>query len=81
VTSWPREWVLRYRLDGEADYTVEKYATKSQARDRYYTVREFKMIVFLELRRPDGRLWFRDNWFGEDHHGESWDDDEPPADA
>jgi hypothetical protein len=56
-------WQIRYQLQIEAAPCSEFYETKQQARDRYFTVKEFSGIEFVELREPGGRLWFRDHFF------------------
>ena len=60
-------WVIRYRLAHEAADIVEEFASKQQARDRFFTVREFKDLAFVELRNPGGKVWFRDHWFDQEH--------------
>lgn len=57
------DWQIRYRLPGDGEPIIEKMATKQQARDRYFTVKEFSGLEFCELRGPGGKLWFRDHFF------------------
>jgi len=57
------QWEIRYQLAITGEATREFYETKQQARDRYFTVKEFRGLDFVELREPGGRLWFRDHYF------------------
>jgi len=56
-------WVVRYRLEGADETVAESYLTKQNARDRYFTVKQFAGLYFCELREPSGKLWFRDHFF------------------
>lgn len=61
------KWQIRYRLAAEEAPVMEFYTTKQMARDRFFTVRAFKNLAFVELRNPFGAVWFRDHWFDGDH--------------
>lgn len=56
-------WEIRYQLPDDAEPVTETVLTKQQARDRYFTVKEFKGVRFVELRGPGGKVWFRDHFF------------------
>lgn len=71
IRRWPRpadsspaqKWTIRYRLPGDGEPIAETYLTKQNARDRYFTVKQFAGLEFCELRGPDGSIWFRDHFF------------------
>lgn len=56
-------WEIRYQLPDMGEPIIEKLATKQQARDRYFTVKQYAGLEFCELRGPGGKLWFRDHFF------------------
>jgi len=59
------QWAVRYQLEIEAAPFTEFYDTKQMARDRYFTLRKAKGLETIALYGPDGKLWFRDRYFGE----------------
>jgi hypothetical protein len=72
-------WPVRYQIEGDAEPVREDYETKQQARDRFFTVRQFKGVLFAELRNPDGKIWFRDHYFDQQRFEEQFDDAESEA--
>jgi hypothetical protein len=60
-------WRIRYRLESDTEIIGEDFATKEMARDRFFTIRAYKGVNFVELRNPRGQIWFRDHWFEQEH--------------
>lgn len=40
--------------------------TKEAARVEYFRVKKLPEVMVVELRGPDGKLWFRDHFFAND---------------
>lgn len=65
IVAGTGSWLVRWWGPGPAKGETD-CASKESAREEYFRVKRLPDVMSVELRGPDGKLWFKDHFFAND---------------